>query len=645
MSVARYLARARRTRAGDRQPRGAAGARRARRPRAPSAEVDARDARRALARRREPRVCSRRGCRVDIPLVAEARRRGLEVIGDVELFARAANAPVIAVTGSNGKSTVTTLAAEMLESARARRAGRRQLGPPALDILRDDADAYVLEISSFQMETTDSLRAFVRGAAERVARSPRPARNVRALRGAQGEAARRRPTTRFTTRTTPSSPRSARAIRTRHRCRWTRSLSRGYSIVERGGERWLARDGEPLMKRAALVLRGTHNESNALAALALTEKLNIDRAAALAVLRTFAGLPHRCQLVAERRGVSYIDDSKGTNVGATLAALQGFRGAARADRRRLGQGPGHGAARGRRARQAARRGADRRGGRRDRAVLAPACSLARAAKHGRSRREGGRARAARRHRLLSPACASQDMFSDYKERGDLFARAAAGAAGMSAAPSPARTLAFDPVLIACAVVALALLGAIMVGSASITIADRQTRRAARVSVSPSRRDRARRRRNGGRDVAADEVWYRLNWLLLVAALALLVVVLIPGVGHTVNGSRRWILVGPVTVQASEPARAVSLALHRELLGAPRGRARVEVQGLLKPLLVIGVRGAAALARAGLRRVGGARARRRSACCSSRARGCATSCSRRSSAASRSARSRSPRRIA
>ena len=101
--------------------------------------------------------CCLRDLPYDLPLAVEARRRGLAVIGDIELFALAARAPVIAVTGSNGKSTVTTLASKMLESQRLRAPAGGNLGPPALDLLEREADAYVLEISSFQMETTDSL--------------------------------------------------------------------------------------------------------------------------------------------------------------------------------------------------------------------------------------------------------------------------------------------------------------------------------------------------------------------------------------------------------------------------------------------------------------------------------------------------------
>jgi UDP-N-acetylmuramoylalanine--D-glutamate ligase len=369
------------------------------------------------------RVLLSPGLSVAIPLILEARRRGIEVIGDVELFARAANAPVIAVTGSNGKSTVATLAAEMLAAEGLVAPAGGNLGPPALDLLRDDADAYVLEISSFQMETTDSLRPLAaallnvssdhldrHGTLERYAELK--AKLVAAADNAVYNA---------------DDPLVA-AIGARHP-RATpvsveRSLARGYSIVSRSGERWLARDGEPLLRRAELALRGTHNESNALAALALTEKLNVDRAAALGVLRTFAGLPHRCQLVAERRGVAYIDDSKGTNVGATLAALNGFAGPLVLIAGGLGKGqdmaPLAAGARGKlRAAVVIGEAADEIA-----AVLGPITELARAASM-----DDAVAKAAGLARrgdivLLSPACASQDMFRDYKERGDLFARAA-----------------------------------------------------------------------------------------------------------------------------------------------------------------------------------------------------------------------------
>jgi UDP-N-acetylmuramoylalanine--D-glutamate ligase len=369
------------------------------------------------------RVVLSPGLSADIPLVAEARRRGLEVLGDVELFARAANAPVLAVTGSNGKSTVATLAAEMLAAQGLVAPAGGNLGPPALDLLRDDADAYVLEVSSFQMETTESLRplaaALLNVSADHLDRHrtlERYAELKAKLVAAADEAV-----------YNADDPIAA-AVGARHP-RATpvsveRPLARGYSIVAHGGERWLAKDLERLMPRAELALRGAHNEANALAALALTETLTTDRGAALGVLRTFAGLPHRCQLVAERRGVAYIDDSKGTNVGATLAALKGFTGPLVLIAGGLGKGqdmtPLASGARGKlRAAVLIGEAAGEIA-----AVLAPLCPLARAA----SMDEAVRAAAGLAARgdtvLLSPACASQDMFKDYKQRGDSFARAA-----------------------------------------------------------------------------------------------------------------------------------------------------------------------------------------------------------------------------
>ncbi len=199
---------------------------------------------------------------------------------------------------------------------------------------------------------------------------------------------------------------------------------------------------------------------------------------------------------------------------------------------------------------------------------------------------------------------------------------------MSAAPSPARTLNFDPAL-ACALVVLALLGAIMVGSASITIADKQTLGAEPLAYL-YRHLGALALGGVGFGLAMllpTELWYRLNWLLLVAALALLVVVLMPSIGHTVNGSRRWILVGPVTLQASEPARLCLLLYIASYSVRRADELASRLQGLLKPLLVIGVAALLLLARARLRRRRSCSRRRASACCSSRARGCATSCSR------------------
>jgi UDP-N-acetylmuramoylalanine--D-glutamate ligase len=369
------------------------------------------------------RVLLSPGLRADIPLVVEARRRGIEVSGDVELFARAANAPVIAVTGSNGKSTVTTLVAKMLEAAGLAAPAGGNLGPPALDLLAAGADAYVLEISSFQMETTESLRPLAaavlnvsadhldrHGTFERYAELK--AKLLTAAENAVYNA---------------DDPVVAAIARSHARAlpfSIEKTLARGWSVVERNDGRWLARDGEPILRRSELALRGTHNEANALAALALTSALCADVGPALAVLRTFAGLPHRCQFVVERRGVTYIDDSKGTNVGATLAALRGFAGPLVLIAGGLGKGqdmaPLAAAARGK------LRGAVLIGEAADEIglVLGADAPVVRAASMDDAVREAARLAQGGDVVLLSPACASQDMFRDYKHRGESFATAA-----------------------------------------------------------------------------------------------------------------------------------------------------------------------------------------------------------------------------
>ena len=158
---------------------------------------------------------------------------------------------------------------------------------------------------------------------------------------------------------------------------------------------------------------------------------------------------------------------------------------------------------------------------------------------------------------------------------------------MTALPArEARTPAFDPLLV-CALIALIAVGAIMVGSASVSLADRQTgeplyylmRHVGALAV-------------GGCGLLVaialpTELWYRLNWLLLVAALALLVVVLVPALGHTVNGARRWLLVGPVTLQASEPARLCMLLYIAGYAVRRADDLAGSLMGLVKPMLLVG----------------------------------------------------------
>lgn len=363
------------------------------------------------------------GLGLETPLLEQARLRGIPVVGEIELFARDARAPVIAVTGSNGKSTVVSLTADMLtaQGFSAPRGGN--LGPPALDLLTErDPDAYVLEISSFQMETTQTLAPLTaavlnvsedhldrHGSVDRYAglKAKLLARAGRAVYNYDD------PLVRAMGLAHPNAV--AFSVH--------EPLERGYSVVREGDERWLARDREPIVASSELRLHGLLGEANALAALALSDAMHGERAPALEVLRQFAGLPHRCQKVAERAGVVYINDSKGTNVGATVAAIAGLGGSIVLIAGGLGKGASFAplaAAAGSRLRAAVLIG--EAAGQLE-SALAGRCATRRAGTMAEAVATAAALAQSGDTVLLSPACASQDMFADYRERGEVFTRA------------------------------------------------------------------------------------------------------------------------------------------------------------------------------------------------------------------------------
>ena len=366
------------------------------------------------------------GVSLQEPLLVEARRRQLPLLGDIEIFSRAAPAPIAAVTGSNGKSTVTTLLAELaVAGGLAVRAGGN-LGTPALDLLEGEVpDVYVLELSSFQLEVTDSLRPQAacvlnltpdhmdrHGSLERYAGA-----KARILTGAGAVVLNR-------------EDRIVMAM-------WdgrTPCITFGlgapaageYGLLETGDGPALARGGEALLPATQLRIRGRHNLANALAALAMAEALGLAPADLLDALAGFPGLPHRAEWVAERSGVTYINDSKGTNVGAAVAAIGGMQGTvilvAGGDGKGADFAPLAAAARdkvrvavllGRDAGELAR-------------VLAEVCTIVRVAGIEEAVAEAARIARPGETVLLSPACASTDMYSDYTERGRRFAAAARG---------------------------------------------------------------------------------------------------------------------------------------------------------------------------------------------------------------------------
>ncbi len=261
------------------------------------------------------------------PFPAELRDAGVPLIGDIELFARALTsaprASVVGVTGSNGKSTVTTLVGEMAKAAGRRVAVGGNLGTPALDLLRESAELYVLELSSFQLELAQSLACTAavclnvsadhidrHGSLEHYA-----ALKLSIYRGAASAV--------VNADDALAQPQLAAGTQVKT-FRLGQPAGDEYGLIEESGARWLCQGREKILPLAALRIYGLHNAANALAALALADAIGLPRAASVKALREFGGLPHRCQWLAEIAHVNYYNDSKGTNVGATLAALSGL---------------------------------------------------------------------------------------------------------------------------------------------------------------------------------------------------------------------------------------------------------------------------------------------------------------------------------
>jgi UDP-N-acetylmuramoylalanine--D-glutamate ligase len=362
------------------------------------------------------------------PALMQAGARGVDIIGDIELFAQHARAPVVAITGSNGKSTVATLLGEM-----ARRAGRDarvggNLGTPALDLLgKKEPDLYVLELSSFQLETTCSLNA---AAATVLNLSPDHMDRYRDL--AEYTAAKRRVYhgTGVMVINRDDSIVAAMAETERKMISFTLHEPQGddFGVRSVQGETWLARGKENLLRAGALCIKGSHNVANALAALALGEAMGLSMQAMLETVKDFKGLPHRSQCVAERDGVAWYNDSKGTNVGATQAALAGL--GATLGRGKIvliagGDGKNADFSLLREAVQNYARAVVLIG--RDAPIIERALRPGVATISASDMKEAvHKARAAAQSGdavLLSPACASFDMYSGYEERGRVFSAA------------------------------------------------------------------------------------------------------------------------------------------------------------------------------------------------------------------------------
>jgi UDP-N-acetylmuramoylalanine--D-glutamate ligase len=369
------------------------------------------------------------GLALATPALQEAAKRGVRLSGDIDLFARYAKAPIVAITGSNAKSTVTTLVGEMAAAAGKKVAVGGNLGTPALDLLADDVELYVLELSSFQLETTDQLNAEVATclniSEDHMDRySGLPAYHLakhRIFRGAKQVVVNR------------DDALSRPLVADQLPC-WNFGLGKPdfkrFGLLEEGGEKYLAFQFDALLPVRELKMRGAHNQANALAALALGHAAGLPFAPMLETLKTFAGLPHRCQWVGERDGASYYDDSKATNVGAALAAIDGLVADIAGKLVLIAGGDGKGAdfsaLRGPvgkfcRAVVLLGRDAERLAAALDGAApLLRVSSLQEAVQRCAELAQTGDVV------LLSPACASLDMFKNFEERGRLFALAVEG---------------------------------------------------------------------------------------------------------------------------------------------------------------------------------------------------------------------------
>lgn len=262
------------------------------------------------------------------PLIAEARARGTEVVGDIELFARNVDAPVIAITGSNGKSTVTSLLGKMAKTAGLDVRVGGNIGVPALDLLHEPRpDLYVLELSSFQLETTESLNACAAAILNISEDHMDRYADLNDYTAAKAKVY-------YGTGTLVVNLDDKRVMATANLTRQGRNLlgfttgkpeEKQFGICSKDNEDYLCFDAERLIAVSELKIKGQHNIANALAALALGQEANIPLAAMLVALKEFPGLPHRSQWVAEKNGVSWYNDSKATNVGAAIAAINGIQ--------------------------------------------------------------------------------------------------------------------------------------------------------------------------------------------------------------------------------------------------------------------------------------------------------------------------------
>lgn len=365
------------------------------------------------------------GVSIKEPAIANAIAKGIPAIGDIELFAQCVDAPVVAITGSNGKSTVTTLVGEMVRKAGLNVCVGGNLGTPVLDLLfAKKPDVYVLELSSFQLETTFSLKpqaAVLLNLSEDHMDRYRDlddylAAKQRIYRGCH---------TAIVNREEPKI--------------WENFLAKNISTIgfslgtpnasdfglRQSADQWYLAKGEILLvPTSALKIKGRHQLANALAALALGDAIHLPMPAMLAALADFQGLAHRCQWVANFQGVDWYNDSKATNVGAAQAALAGLGAEIKGKLVVIAGGEGKNAD------FSTLRETAKKYTRcfiligKDASLMEAALTDSTTIEHAKTLEEA--VSIAQKHAkpgdavILAPACASFDMFNNFEHRGEVF---------------------------------------------------------------------------------------------------------------------------------------------------------------------------------------------------------------------------------
>ena len=362
-----------------------------------------------------------------LPEIQAAIAKGIPVVSEIQILRRSTDKPIVAITGSNAKSTVTTLIGLMAADTGKKVAVGGNLGRPALDLTKDNPELYILELSSFQLETTSNLNAevaVVLNMSEDHLDRHGDMMGYHTAKHRIFQGVKKVVYNRDDSLTRPLVP----DVTPMQSFGLNAPDINQYGVLrDTDGTIWLARGRERLLKSSDMYIQGTHNVANALACLALGEAIGLPVDSMLKTLKTFKGLEHRCEFVKEVNGVRYYNDSKGTNIGATLAALDGLGAAIEAQGGKVaiilgGEGKGQDFTALRNslskyAKVAVLIGVDR-------PIIEAAIEGTTTLVHAKSLQEAVEICQSNTQPhdvvLLSPACASFDMFSGYPERGRQF---------------------------------------------------------------------------------------------------------------------------------------------------------------------------------------------------------------------------------